>query len=68
MSSPYSCYYQWLYAKVKVSVLEYLSYRLFEDVHYKFPFLKTYFPKQMRYAEHIKIHNEIHEFSELMRN
>lgn len=30
-----------------------------------FPFLKTWFPKQMQHAEHIKIHNEIHEFTEV---
>lgn len=30
-----------------------------------FPFLKTWFPKRMRHAEHITIHNEIHEFTEV---
>lgn len=31
-----------------------------------FPFLKTWFPKQMGLAEHLKIHKEIHEFTDVI--
>lgn len=30
-----------------------------------FPFLKTWFPKQVGYEEHLKIHNEIHDFTDV---
>lgn len=35
------------------------------NIHNMLPFLKTWFPKQMHYAEDLKIHNEIHEFTEV---
>ncbi|KAG4071346.1 hypothetical protein HA402_004050 [Bradysia odoriphaga] len=34
------------------------------NLYNMFPFLKTWFPKQMRYEEHLNIHHEIHEFTE----
>lgn len=36
------------------------------NLYNMFPFLKTWFPKQVNYAEHLKIHNEIHEFTEVI--
>lgn len=31
-----------------------------------FPFLKKWFPNQMRYAEHLKVFDEIHNFTKVM--
>lgn len=30
-----------------------------------FPFLKNWFPKQVNYDEHLQIHNDIHEFTDV---
>lgn len=31
-----------------------------------FPFLKDWFPKQMHYTDHLKTHEEIHDFSKVI--
>jgi len=37
-----------------------------ENLYNLFPFLRTWFPKQVRHAEHLKIHEEIHDFSKFL--
>lgn len=37
-----------------------------ENLYNLFPFLKTWFPKQVSHAEHLKIHEEIHGFSKVI--
>jgi len=39
-----------------------------ENPYNLFPFLKTWFPSLVRYAEHLKIHNEIHGFTKFLIN
>ncbi len=35
------------------------------NLYTMFPFLKTWFPKQVEYEEHLKIHSDIHAFTEV---
>ncbi|KAJ6646619.1 Cytochrome P450 2J4 [Pseudolycoriella hygida] len=39
-----------------------------ENPYTVFPFLKTWFPNQVNYPEHLKIHDEVHGFTEFLIN
>lgn len=37
-----------------------------DNTYNVFPFLKTWFPNQVRYPDHLKIHDEIHGFTKVI--
>lgn len=36
------------------------------NIYNMFPFLRDWFPNQVRYPDHLKIHKEIHDFSKVI--